>query len=60
MFKPIIFRLGNWLAAKAAGLKTLRARIYPAALTDTEIKLIRAAENLQRNELTGYQKWLLC
>lgn len=56
----MIFGHGRWLAAKAAGLKTLRARIYPASLTDTEIKLIRAAENLQRNELTGYQKWLVC
>lgn len=56
----MIFGHGRWLAAKAAGLKTIRVKIYPASLTDTEIMLIRAAENLQRNELTGYQKWLLC
>ena len=47
----MIFGHGRWLAAKAAGLKTIRVKIYPASLTDTEIMLIRAAENLQRNEL---------
>jgi ParB-like chromosome segregation protein Spo0J len=56
----MIFGHGRWLAAKAVGIKTLRTRIYPASLTDTEFRLIRAAENLQRNELTGYQKWILC
>lgn len=56
----LIFGHGRWLAAMAAGLKTLRVKIYPASLTDTEIKLIRAAENLHRKELTGQQKWLLC
>jgi ParB-like chromosome segregation protein Spo0J len=54
------FGHGRWLAAKAVGIKTLEVKIYPASLTDTEFRLIRAAENLQRNELTGYQKWLLC
>ncbi len=56
----MIFGHGRWLAAKAVGIKTLRVRIYPSSLTDTEFRLIRAAENLQRNELTGYQKFLLC
>src|SRR6266852_1400533 len=56
----MIFGHGRWLAAKMAGLKTLRAKIYPASLTETETKLIRAAENLQRNELTGFEKWRLC
>jgi ParB/RepB/Spo0J family partition protein len=56
----MIFGHGRYLAAKAAGIKTLEVKVYPASLTDTEFRLIRAAENLQRNELTGYQKWLLC
>ncbi|MFL5241527.1 MAG: ParB/RepB/Spo0J family partition protein [Gemmataceae bacterium] len=56
----MIFGHGRWLAAKAAGIKTLEVKLYPASLSDTQFKLIRAAENLQRNELVGYQKWLLC
>jgi ParB/RepB/Spo0J family partition protein len=56
----MIFGHGRFLAAKAVGIKTLEVKIYPASLTDTEFRLIKAAENLHRNELTGYQKWLLC
>jgi ParB/RepB/Spo0J family partition protein len=56
----MIFGHGRWLAAKAAGIKTLEVKLFPASLSDTQFKLIRAAENLQRKELTGYQKWLLC
>jgi len=55
----LIFGNGRWLAAKSAGMKTLETKLFPATLTDTQFRLIRAAENLQRNELTGYQKWLL-
>ncbi|QJW93234.1 ParB/RepB/Spo0J family partition protein [Frigoriglobus tundricola] len=56
----MIFGHGRWLAAKAAGIKTLEVKLFPSALTATQFKLIRAAENLQRKDLTGYQKWLLC
>lgn len=56
----LIFGHGRWLAAKAVGIKTLEVKLYPASLSGTQFKLIRAAENLQRNELTGHQKWLLC
>lgn len=56
----MIFGHGRYLAAKAAGLKTLEVKIFPASLPDTQFKLIRAAENLKRKELTGYQKWRLC
>ncbi|MGH7169981.1 MAG: ParB/RepB/Spo0J family partition protein [Gemmataceae bacterium] len=56
----MIFGHGRWLAAKAVGIKTLEVKLFPASLSDTRFKLIRAAENLQRKELTGYQKWLLC
>jgi ParB family chromosome partitioning protein len=56
----MIFGHGRWLAAKSAGIKTLEVKLFPSALTGTQFKLIRAAENLQRKDLTGYQKWLLC
>lgn len=56
----MIFGHGRWLAAKAAGMKTLEVKLFPASLPETQFKLIRAAENLQRKELTGHQKWLLC
>jgi ParB-like chromosome segregation protein Spo0J len=56
----MIFGHGRWLAAKAAGIKSLEVKLFPASLSDTQFKLMRAAENLQRKELTGYQKWGLC
>jgi ParB-like chromosome segregation protein Spo0J len=56
----MIFGHGRWPAAKAAGIKTLEVKLFPASLSDTQFKLIRAAENLQRKEYTGYQKWVLC
>jgi ParB/RepB/Spo0J family partition protein len=56
----MIFGHGRYLAAKAVGIKTLEVKVYPASITDAEFWLIKAAENLHRNELTGYQKWLLC
>src|ERR1700747_3321288 len=56
----MIFGHGRWLAAKAAGIKTLEGRLFPASISDTQFKLIRAAENLHRKELTGYQKSVLC
>jgi ParB family chromosome partitioning protein len=56
----MIFGHGRWLAAKSAGIKTLEVKVFPASISDTEFKLIRASENLQRKELTGHRKWLLC
>lgn len=56
----MIFGHQRWLAAKAVGIKTLEVKIFPASLTDTQFRLIRAAENLQRKDLTGHQKWLVC
>lgn len=56
----MIFGHGRLLAAKSAGIKTLEVKLFPASLSDTQFKLIRAAENLQRKELTGYQMWRLC
>jgi ParB-like chromosome segregation protein Spo0J len=56
----MIFGHARWLAAKAVGIKTLRTRIYPTSLTDTERELIKGAENLLRNDWTAYQKWQYC
>jgi hypothetical protein len=56
----LIFGHGRWLAAKAAGIKTLEVKVFPASLPDTQFKLVRASENLQRKELTGHKTWLLC
>lgn len=56
----MIFGHGRWLAAKAAGITTLEVKLYPASLPNMQFKLIRAAENLQRKELTGYRTWLMC
>lgn len=56
----MIFGHGRWLAARDAGIKTLEVKIYPASTTDTQFRLIRAAENLHRKELTGYRTWMLC
>lgn len=56
----IIFGHGRWLAAKSAEIKALEVKVFPASLSDTQFTLIRAAENLQRKDLTAYRKWLLC
>jgi ParB-like chromosome segregation protein Spo0J len=56
----VIFGHGRWLAARAVGIRTLEVKLWPASLPDTQFKLIRAAENLQRKELKHHLKWLLC
>lgn len=48
------------LAARSAGLKTLLTNVYPAALSDTQFRLIRLGENVHRTDLTPYQKWIAC
>ncbi len=57
---PMIWGHGRWLASKMVGIKTLETKLFPASISSNQFKLIRAAENLQRKELTPYQKWLLC
>src|SRR5260370_33715581 len=56
----VIFGHGRWLAARAVGIKTLEVKLWPSSLPETQFKLIRAAENLQRKELKHHQKGLLC
>lgn len=55
----MIYGHGRYLAALSAGIKTLEVKVFPA-LDETQFILTRAAENLQRKELTGYRKWRLC
>jgi ParB family transcriptional regulator, chromosome partitioning protein len=56
----MIYGHGRFLSAKAAGLKSLEVKIYPASLPETKFRLIRVAENLHRTDLTAYQKWISC
>ena len=53
----MIFGHGRWLAATLAKIEKLETKIFPASLSQTRVKLIRIAENLQRKDLTGYEKW---
>ncbi len=55
----IIFGHGRYAAAKSLGWKEIEAKVYPATLSETQWKVIRATENLQRTDLTGYEKWQL-
>lgn len=57
---PLIFGHGRFLAAQKAGIKSLEVKVYPADLTETQVRLIRASENLHRKDLTGWQKFTLC
>lgn len=56
----LIFGHGRFLAARYAGIKALEVKVYPASLTETQFRLIRLAENIHRQDLTAYQKWLAC
>ena len=47
-------------AAPLAGLTELLTIITDRMLSDTEIKLIALTENMQREDLTGYEQWLGC
>ncbi len=57
--RRMIFGHGRWLSAKSAAIKTLEVKIFPATLSETQFKLIRASENLHRKELTFHRKWQL-
>jgi ParB family chromosome partitioning protein len=56
----MIWGHGRLLSAISARIKTLEVKLFPASISNTQFKLIRASENLQRKDLTGYQKFLLC
>lgn len=56
----VIFGHGRYLAVKLLGLKTVRAAVYAKGLAQLQFRSIRAAENLHRNDLTWFRKYLLC
>ena len=50
----------RWRAAQLVGLKELQVIITDKPLSDTQIRLIQLTENMQRADLSGYEKWLAC
>lgn len=55
----VIWGTGRVLAARAAGLKTLDTKIFPASTSAKERAILRASENLQRKDYTAHQRWRL-
>jgi ParB/RepB/Spo0J family partition protein len=47
-------------AAQLVGLETLEVKIADRQLSDSETKLWQLTENMQREDLAGYEKWLAC
>jgi ParB family chromosome partitioning protein len=47
-------------AAPLAGLTELLTIITDRMLSDSEIRLIQLTENMQREDLSGYEQWLGC
>jgi len=47
-------------AAKLVGLPTIEVIITDKVLTDTEIRVIQLTENMQRADLTAFEKWQAC
>jgi ParB family transcriptional regulator, chromosome partitioning protein len=56
----VIFGHGRILAARLLCWKCIRASVYAKGLSPLQFRLIRASENLQRNELTAYRRFRLC
>lgn len=48
----------RWRAAPLGSLTELLTIITDRMLSDTEIRLIQLTENMQREELSGYEQWL--
>ncbi len=55
--RRIIYGHGRYAAAKRLGWREIEAKIYPASLSETQWRIIRACENLQRTDVSGFQKW---
>jgi ParB/RepB/Spo0J family partition protein len=56
----LIFGHGRLLAVKRLGWAEVEAKVYPASLTETEWRVIRAIENLLRTDLNGFERWRIC
>lgn len=50
---------GRLLAARSAGLKTLKTNVFPASMSNTQFALIRASENFQRKDLSAFERWTI-
>ena len=50
----------RYRAAKLVGLESLEVKIADEHLSDSQIKLWQLTENMQREDLTGYEKWTGC
>jgi ParB/RepB/Spo0J family partition protein len=50
----------RWRAAKAAGLESLDVIITDEKISDSEIKEMQLITAMQREDLTGYEKWVGC
>ena len=50
----------RWRAGKLVGLDNLDVIVTDAALTDTQINVIRLTSFFHREDLTAYEKWLAC
>jgi len=50
----------RWRAAKLVGLEKLTVIITDAALTDTQINVIRLTSFIHREDLSAHEKWLAC
>jgi ParB family chromosome partitioning protein len=50
----------RWRAADLVGLETLDVIITDAALTDTEVNVVRLTSFFHREDLTAFEKWNAC
>lgn len=50
----------RWRAAKLVGIEKLDVIVTDAALTDTQVNVIRLTSFFHKADLSGYEKWLAC
>ena len=50
----------RYRAAMLVGLLTLEVKIADEQLSDSQIRVWQLTENMQREDLTGHEKWLAC
>ena len=56
----LIVGTGRYLALKGLGRKTMRVKVILGHLSETKKRLITATENLDRQDLTGWDIYSLC
>ncbi|MFZ1934981.1 MAG: ParB/RepB/Spo0J family partition protein [Thermoguttaceae bacterium] len=50
----------RWRAAQLVGMTELSVVIAERPLSDCEVRIIQLTENIQRTDLSGYEKWVGC